>query len=118
VDADGAGCGPEPGVCADWVGACVRGGRPGACPDATGGGGTTTGGGGSWAGGGGKGGGGGTGMGTVTVTGKVGNVTVGRVNWRPLLPEAAAVQKPSAATVAKSTPRQINRSRRSVSPPS
>jgi hypothetical protein len=59
-------------------------------------------------------------MGTVTVTGRVGNVTVGRVrvvSWRPLWPEAAAVQKPSAAIVAKSAPRQIEWSRRSVSPP-
>jgi hypothetical protein len=56
-------------------------------------------------------------MGRVTVIGTVGNVTVGRVSCRPLFPEAAAVQNPSTATVAKSAPRQINRSRRSVSPP-
>ena len=57
-------------------------------------------------------------MGTVTVIGRVGNVTVGRVRvgtCRPLWPEAAAaVQKPSTAIVAKNAPRQIDRSRRSV----
>jgi hypothetical protein len=84
----------------------------------TGGGGSWTGGGGSWTGGGGgrgAGGGGGTGVGTLTVMGRVGNVTVGRVSCRPLWPEAAAaVQKPSTAIAAKNAPRQIDRSRRSV----
>jgi hypothetical protein len=83
----------------------------------TGGGGSWIGGGGSWIGGGGTGagGGGGTGMGTVTVMGRVGSVTVGRVTCRPPWPEApAAVQKPSTAKAAKNAPRQIDRSRRSV----
>jgi hypothetical protein len=126
----GAGCVPGWGVGADWAGACAGGAWRGGGPAAAGGGGTTTGGGGSWTGGGswiggggwGAGGGGGTGIGRVTVTGRVGNVIVGRLRvgkvrlgtWSPLLPEAAAVQKPSTAIAAKNVPRQINRSRRSV----
>jgi hypothetical protein len=53
----------------------------------------------------------------VIVTGSVtvGSVTVG--GGGPTWPEAAAVQKPSAPIVAKNAPRQIKRSRRSVSPP-
>ena len=81
-----------------------------------------TGGGGTWIGGGGTGAGGagGTGIGTVTVTGRVGSVTVGRVSVScpgPPWPEAAAVQKPSTAIAAKSAPRQIKWSRRSVFTP-